>query len=215
MTNLKNGSRSNDARDVSVAGVDMKLEVIVIPVSDVDRAEQFYRRLGWRQDVTPPGSGVFQFTPHGSACSIQFGKSLTSAAPGSAQRTYLIVSDIAAARDALMEAGIEVSEIFHLGTNGPVSGPDPDHGSYRSFATFSDPDGNGWLLQEITTRLSGRIDSGVTSFGSVSDLASAFRRTEAAHGEHEKRSGGQRDANWSDWYAAYLAAEQAGTELPT
>jgi catechol 2,3-dioxygenase-like lactoylglutathione lyase family enzyme len=193
----------------------MKLEVIVIPVSDVDRAEQFYRRLGWRQDVTPPGSGVFQFTPHGSACSIQFGKSLTSAAPGSAQRTYLIVSDIAAARDALMEAGIEVSEIFHLGTNGPVSGPDPDHGCYRSFATFSDPDGNGWLLQEITTRLSGRIDSGVTSFGSVSDLASAFRRTEAAHGEHEKRSGGQRDANWSDWYAAYLAAEQAGTELPT
>src|SRR5437773_3087967 len=156
MTNLKNGSGSNDARDVSVARVDMKLEVIVIPVSDVERAEQFYRRLGWRQDVTPPGSGVFQFTPHGSSCSIQFGKSLTSAAPGSAQRTYLIVSDIAAARDALMEAGIEVSEIFHLGHNGPVSGPDPDHGSYRSLATFSDPDGNSWLLQEITTRLSGR-----------------------------------------------------------
>jgi catechol 2,3-dioxygenase-like lactoylglutathione lyase family enzyme len=214
MTNLKNGSRSNDARDVSVARVDMKLEVIVIPVSDVERAEQFYRRLGWRQDVTPPGSGVFQFTPHGSSCSIQFGKTLTSAAPGSAQRTYLIVSDIKAARDALLEAGIEVSEIFHLGPNGPVSGPDPDHGSYRSLATFSDPDGNSWLLQEITTRLSGRIDSGVTSFGSVSDLASAFRRTEAAHGEHEKRTG-QRDENWPDWYAAYMAAEQAGTELPT
>jgi catechol 2,3-dioxygenase-like lactoylglutathione lyase family enzyme len=192
----------------------MKLEVIIIPVSDVERSEQFYRRLGWRQDVTPPGSGVFQFTPHGSACSIQFGKNLTSAAPGSAQRTYLIVSDIQAARDALMEGGIEVSEIFHLGPNGPVSGPDPDHGSYRSLATFSDPDGNSWLLQEITTRLSGRIDSGVTSFGSVSDLASAFRRTEAAHGQHEKRTG-QRDANWSDWYAAYMAAEQAGTELPT
>jgi catechol 2,3-dioxygenase-like lactoylglutathione lyase family enzyme len=193
----------------------MKLEVIVIPVSDVERAEQFYDKLGWRQDVTPPGSGVFQFTPHGSACSIQFGKNLTSAAPGSAQRTYLIVSDIEAARDALMEAGIEVSEIFHLGPNGPVSGPDPDHGSYRSLATFSDPDGNSWLLQEITTRLPGRIDSGVTSFGSVSDLASAFRRTEAAHGEHEKRTGGQRDENWPDWYAAYMAAEQAGTELPT
>jgi len=207
--------RSNNARDPKVAAVDMKLEAIVIPVSDVERAEEFYRRLGWRQDVTPPGSGVFQFTPHGSACSIQFGKALTSAAPGSAQRTYLIVSDIEAARDALMEAGIEVSEIFHLGPNGPISGPDPDHGSYRSLATFSDPDGNSWLLQEITTRLPGRIDSGVTSFGSVSDLASAFRRTEAAHGEHEKRGGGQRDANWPDWYAAYMAAEQAGTELPT
>ena len=114
-----------------------------------------------------------------------------------------------------MAAGIDVSEIFHLGPNGPVSGPDPDHGSYRSLATFSDPDGNSWLLQEITTRLPGRIDSGVTSFGSVSDLASVFRRTEAAHGEHEKRSGGQRDANWPDWYATYMAAEQAGTELPT
>jgi catechol 2,3-dioxygenase-like lactoylglutathione lyase family enzyme len=214
MTNLKNGSHSNDASGVNVARVDMKLEVIVIPVSYVERAEQFYRRLGWRQDVPPPGSGVFQFTPHGSSCSIQFGKTLTSAAPGSAQRTYLIVSDIKAARDALMEAGIEVSEIFHLGPNGPVSGPDPDHGSYRSLATFSDPDGNSWLLQEITTRLSGRIDSGVTSFGSVSDLASAFRRTEAAHGQHEKRTG-QRDANWPDWNAAYMAAEQAGTELPT
>ena len=212
MANLRDEILSNDARDASV---DMKLEVVVIPVSDVGRAEQFYRRLGWRQDVTPPGSGVFQFTPHGSACSVQFGKTLTSAAPGSAQRTYLIVSDIEAARDALMEAGIEVSEIFHLGPNGPVSGPDPEHRTYRSLASFSDPDENSWLLQEITTRLSGRIDSGVTSFGSVSDLASAFRRTEAAHGEHEKRSGGQRDANWPDWYAAYMAAEQAGTELPT
>lgn len=197
-----------------VAPLDMKLEVIVIPVSDVDRAEQFYRRLGWRQDVTPPGSGAFQFTPHGSSCSIQFGKSLTSAVPGSAQRTYLIVSDIEAARNAIIAAGIEVDEIFHFGPNGRVSGPDPAHSTYRSLASFSDPDGNSWLLQEITTRLPGRIDTGVTSFGSASDLASAMRRAEAAHGEHEKRTG-QRDENWPDWYAQYMAAEQAGRELPT
>ena len=207
--------RSNDVNsDAAVATVDMKLEVVVIPVSDVERAEQFYRRLGWRQDVTPPGSGVFQFTPHGSACSIQFGKNLTTAAPGSAQRTYLIVSDIESARSALVAAGIEVSEIFHLGPNGPVGGPDPQHGTYRSLATFNDPDGNSWLLQEITTRLPGRVDSGITSFGSTTDLASALRRAEAAHGEHEKRSGGQRDANWSEWYSEYMAAEQAGAELP-
>ena len=214
MANPKYEIRSNETTiNTGVAAVDMKLEVIVIPVSDVERAEQFYRRLGWRQDVTPPGSGVFQFTPHGSACSVQFGKNLTSAVPGSVQRTYLIVSDIEAARNALVDAGIEVGEIFHLGPNGPVSGPDSEHGTYRSFATFSDPDGNSWLLQEITTRLAGRIDSGVTSFGSTTDLASAFRRAEAAHGEHEKRTG-QRDANWPDWYAKYMAAEQAGTELP-
>jgi catechol 2,3-dioxygenase-like lactoylglutathione lyase family enzyme len=214
MTNLKNGSRSSDARAVNAARVDMKLEVIVIPVSDVERAQQFYRKLGWRQDVTPPGSGVFQFTPHGSACSVQFGKGLTSVAPGSAQKSYLIVSDIEAARNALVAAGIEVSEIFHITPNGPVAGVDPERGTYRSRALFSDPDGNSWMLQEITTRLAGRIDTGVTSFSSVSDLASAFRRTEAAHGEHEKRTGGQRDENWPDWYAAYMAAEQAGTELP-
>jgi catechol 2,3-dioxygenase-like lactoylglutathione lyase family enzyme len=214
MATAKDVIDKKKASEPKVAPVDMKLEVIVIPVSDVDRAEQFYRRLGWRQDVTPPGSGVFQFTPHGSSSSIQFGKNLTSASPGSAQRTYLIVSDIEVARDAIIAAGIEVGEIFHLGPNGPVSGPDPGHGTYRSLASFSDPDGNSWLLQEITTRLPGRIDTGVTSFGSVSDLASAFRRTEAAHGEHEKRSGGQRDANWADWYATYMAAEQSGAELP-
>lgn len=207
--------RSNDKIiDAKVATVDMKLEVVVIPVSDVERAEQFYRKLGWRQDVTPPGSGVFQFTPHGSACSIQFGGNLTSAAPGSSQRTYLIVSDIEAARKALIDAGIDMSEIFHLGPTGFAGGPDPEHGTYRSLATFNDPDGNSWLLQEITTRLPGRIDSGVTAFGSASDLATALRRAEAAHGEHEKRSGGQRDANWPDWYATYMAAEQSGGELP-
>ena len=204
---------NNSTTDAGVAAVDMKLEAIVIPVSDIERAKEFYLRLGWRQDVTPPGSGVFQFTPHGSACSVQFGKNLTSATPGSAQRTYLIVSDIVTARDALVAAGIEVSEPFHLGAGGLLPGLDPERGSYRSLASFRDPDGNSWLLQEITTRLPGRIDFGVTSFGSVNELASAFRRAEAAHGEHEKRTG-QRDANWPAWYAEYMAAEQAGTELP-
>ena len=213
MTNLSVESHSKDEKDASVATVDMKLEVVVVPVSDVDRAEEFYGRLGWRQDVTPPGSGVFQFTPHGSECSVQFGKNLTSAAPGSAQRTYLIVSDIKTARDALAAAGIEVGEIFHLGPDGPVGGPDPERRTYRSLALFSDPDGNSWLLQEITSRLPGRVDAAATSFGSASDLASAFRRAEAAHGEHEKRTG-QRDVNWPDWYAAYMVAEQAGTEPP-
>ena len=210
MANLSDEIHSNDARDASV---DMKIEVVVIPVSDVDRAEEFYSRLGWRQDVTPPGSGVFQFTPPGSACSVQFGTNLTSAAPGSAQRTYLIVSDSEAARDALVAAGVDVGAIFHLGPAGPVPGLDPERGTYRSCAFFSDPDGNSWLLQEITTRLPGRIDTGVTAFDSASDLASAMRRAEAAHGEHEKRLG-ERDANWSDWYAEYMAAEQSGAELP-
>jgi len=173
----------------------------------------FTRGSGGDRTVTPPGSGVFQFTPHGSACSIQFGKNLTSASPGSAQKTYLIVSDIQAVRDALVAAGIDVGEIFHLTPEGPVTGLDPERGTYRSRAVFSDPDGNSWLLQEITTRLPGRIDTGVTSFGSASDLASAMRRAEAAHGVHEK-SLGHRDENWSDWYAEYMAAEQAGTELP-
>jgi len=214
MTAVINEIRGDDMGQVGVATVDMKLEVVVLPVSDFERAEQFYRRLGWRQDVTPPGSGVFQFTPHGSACSIQFGRNLTSAAPGSAQKTYLIVSDIEAARNALLAAGIDVGDIFHFTPDGPVNGLDPERSTYRSQALFSDPDGNSWLLQEITTRLPGRIDSGVTSFGSLTDLASAFRRAEAAHGEHEKRTG-VRDANWPDWYATYMIAEQNGSELPT
>jgi catechol 2,3-dioxygenase-like lactoylglutathione lyase family enzyme len=194
-----------------VEHVDMKLEVLVIPVSDVDRAKEFYTRLGWRLDVTPPI--VVQFTPHGSGCSVQFGATLTSAAPGSA-KAYLIVSDIEAARDALVATGIEVSEIFHLGPDGPVSGPDPERRSYFSRASFSDPDGNNWLLQEVTTRLPGRVDAAATSYGSASDLASAMRRAAAAHGEHEKRIG-QADANWPDWYAEYMVSEQAGTEPPT
>ena len=211
MENLKDEIPGNAA---SVAKVDMKLEVVVIPVSDVVRTEEFYTKLGWRQDVTPPGSGVFQFTPPGSACSIQFGKNLTSSSPGAVQRTYLIVSDIKAACDVLVAAGVEVGEVFHFGPAGAVPGPDPENRSYGSFALFSDPDGNTWLMQEITIRQPGRIDSAATLFASASDLASAFRRAEAAHGEHEKRNGGQRDENWPDWYAAYMVAEQSGVELP-
>jgi len=214
MANQNNVISSNDAREGGAARLDMKLEVVVIPVSDIEKATEFYRRLGWRQDVTPPGSGVVQFTPPGSACSVQFGRNLTSAAPGSAQRTYLIVSDIVTARDQLLDAGVAESEVFHFGTEGPAAGLDPERRSYGSLATFSDPDGNTWLLQEITTRLPGRVDGGAISFGSGIDLASAFRRAWAAHGEHE-RPPGQRDACWTEWYTAYMVAEQAGTELPT
>jgi catechol 2,3-dioxygenase-like lactoylglutathione lyase family enzyme len=208
------GGPKGATNDTGVGKVDMKLEVVVIPVSDVDRATDFYTTLGWRQDATPPGSGVVQFTPPGSWCSIQFGTNLTSAAPGSVQRTYLVVSDIEGARNELLADGIEVSEVFHRGADGPVSGPEPEHGSYQSFATFSDPDGNSWLLQEITSRLPGRVDTAATEFGSANDLASAIRRAEAAHAEHEARTG-HADPNWPDWYATYLVAEQAGKELPT
>jgi catechol 2,3-dioxygenase-like lactoylglutathione lyase family enzyme len=221
---------SKDAsKEPSVATVATKLEVIVIPVSDVDRAKEFYARLGWRLDADyDKGKDfrVIQFTPPGSGCSIIFGKNVTAAAPGSAQGLYLIVSDIAAAREELLGRGVEVSEVFHSGGvyAGPdepylfgrqrVSGADPEHGSYRTFASFHDPDGNGWLFQEITTRLPGRIDRAATSFGSASDLASALRRASAAHGKHEERTGGQRDENWPDWYAEYMVREQAGDALP-
>jgi catechol 2,3-dioxygenase-like lactoylglutathione lyase family enzyme len=219
--------RSNDGP--SVAKVDTKLEIVVIPVSDVDRAKEFYGRLGWRLDADYDSGNdfrVIQFTPTGSGCSIIFGKNVTAAAPGSAQGLYLIVSDIAAARNELLGHGVEMSEVFHdaagvyAGPDEPylfgrlrASGPDPEHRSYRTFASFHDPDGNGWLLQEITTRLPGRIDSAESKFASTSDLAAAFRRAEAAHGEHEKRTG-QYDANWADWYAAYMVAEQSGKPLP-
>jgi catechol 2,3-dioxygenase-like lactoylglutathione lyase family enzyme len=201
--------------------------VVVIPVSDVDRAKDFYARLGWRLDADFPfdnGVRIVQFTPPGSPGSVQFGTKMTSAAPGSAENLYLIVSDIEAARDQLLSRGAEVSDVFHPGAPGAqfqpdgasdrVSGPAPDHRTYSSFATFSDPDGNRWLLQEITSRLPGRVDASETTFASPSDLAGAMRRAEAAHGEHEKRTG-QADANWPEWYAAYIVAEQAGTELPT
>lgn len=189
---------------------DMKLEVVVIPVSDVDRSTKFYQSLGWRLDVTPPG--IVQLTPHGSSCSVQFGPALTGAAPGSAKE-YLVVNDIVATRDDLRAAGVDVGEIIHVTPEGPKDGPDPDRRSYVSWATFHDPDGNTWLLQEVTTRLPGRIDSGPTTYASESDLAAALRRAEAAHGEHEKRTG-QADADWPSWYAAYMAAEQSGTDLP-
>jgi len=204
---------SNASENASVKNVDMKLEVVTIPVSDVDRATEFYVSLGWRQDVTPPGSGIVQLTPSGSSCSVQFGTNRTSAAPGSAQNTFLIVSDIQAAHDYLVGRGVAVSGVFHVGPDGPVSGVAPEHASYGSLATFSDPDGNSWLLQEITTRLPGRIDSAATTFGSASDLADAMRRASVAHGEHEQRIG-EADENWPDWYAAYMAAEQSGEELP-
>ncbi|MEU7946617.1 VOC family protein [Micromonospora taraxaci] len=196
--------------DASIENVDVKLEVIVIPVSDVDRAKEFYVRLGWRLDQTPPG--IVQLTPHGSGCSVQFGPGLTPAAPGSAM-AYLVVSDVEAARNALVAAGVEVGGLFHVSPDGPVDGLDPERRSYVSRATFRDPDGNTWLMQEITTRLPGRIEGGLTSFGSASDLASALRRAAAAHGEHEERTG-QRDENWPDWYATYMVSEQSGAKLP-
>jgi catechol 2,3-dioxygenase-like lactoylglutathione lyase family enzyme len=191
---------------------DMRLEVVVVPVSDVDRAKEFYSRLGWRLDVTPPG--VVQFTPPGSACSVQFGGNLTAAAPGSLQRTYLVVSDIVAARGELVAAGLEPSDIFHFGPDGPAGGPDPERQSYRSLMTLSDPDGNSWLFQEITTRLPGRVEADATTYGSTADLADAMRRASVAHGAHEQRIG-QADANWPDWYAAFMVAEQSGAEPPT
>jgi catechol 2,3-dioxygenase-like lactoylglutathione lyase family enzyme len=207
-------ARSQDTTPgARAAKIDMKLEVVVIPVSDGERAARFYASLGWRQDVTPPGSGVFQFTPPGSGCSVQWGAGRTTAAPGSAQGLWLIVSDLQAALDKLGFVGVAVDEVFHIGARGKESGLDPQHGTYRSFASFRDPDGNHWLFQEITTRLPGRIDSAATTFASAIDLASAMRRAAAAHGEHEKRIG-KADANWPDWYAAYMVAEQAGKNLP-
>jgi catechol 2,3-dioxygenase-like lactoylglutathione lyase family enzyme len=209
---------------------DMKLEIVVIPVSDVDRAKEFYARLGWRLDADFASGDdfrVMQFTPPGSSCSVIFGRNVTAAAPGSAQGLYLIVSDIEAARADLRGRGVDVSEVFHsdgvyAGKDEPylfgrrrISGPDAEHSSYRSFASFRDPDGNGWLFQEVTTRLAGRIDSASTTFASANDLAEAFRRAEAAHGKYEARIGQGRDANWPDWYAAYMVAEQSGGELPS
>jgi catechol 2,3-dioxygenase-like lactoylglutathione lyase family enzyme len=210
-----------------VARVATNLEVIVIPVSDVDRAKEFYVRIGWRLDADVAAGGDFrliQFTPPGSGCSIQFGTNLTSAPPGSAQGLYLSVSDVEAVRDGLLLQGVEVSEVFHEGGPGArfhpagaddrVSGAAPGHNSCGSFASFSDPDGNGWLLQEVTARRPGRVDPAATSFASAGDLAKALRRAEAAHAEHEQRIG-VADPDWPDWYALYMVREQAGEELPS
>ena len=205
--------------------VDTKLEIVVVPVADVDRAKSFYANLGWRLDaefVDGEDFHILQFTPPGSPASIIFGRNVTPATPGSAQGLYLVVADIEAARAELIRRGVEVSEIFH-GTGGVYagadepylfgthreSGPDPDRASYRSFASFRDPDGNGWLMQEVTARLPGRIDASETRYASVADLAGAMRRAEAAHGEYEKTLG-HRDEAWADWYAAYMVAEQTG-----
>jgi catechol 2,3-dioxygenase-like lactoylglutathione lyase family enzyme len=212
--------RSETAIDTPKARkADMKLEVVVIPVSDVERAKRFYSGLGWRLDADFAVGDEFrvvQFTPPGSPCSIHFGTGVTSAAPGSAKGLYLIVSDIEAARAELVDHGADVSEVFHRTSPGkpPLSGPDPQRGSYASFASFSDPDGNSWLLQEVTVRLPGRVDADETTFTSAGELASALRRAEAAHGEHEKRTG-QRDAEWANWYAEYIVREQAGKPLPS
>jgi catechol 2,3-dioxygenase-like lactoylglutathione lyase family enzyme len=191
---------------------DMKLEIAVLPVSDVDRAKHFYKALGWREDADFPGEGGFrvvQLTPPGSPASVIFGSGITDAAPGSAQGLHLVVSDIEAARAEIAAQGVRISEVFHdaggvfhhAGTEARVSGPDPDRNSYASFASFSDPDGNGWVLQEITTRLPGRVTD--VTFSSAAELADALREAASAHGEHEKEIGHE-DADWPAWYAEYM-----------
>jgi catechol 2,3-dioxygenase-like lactoylglutathione lyase family enzyme len=228
---IQEAKRKELGMSTKAQSVEMRLEIVVVPVSDVDRAKRFYGGLGWRLDADFAAGDdfrVIQFTPPGSGCSVIFGKNVTAAAPGSARGLYLIVSNIEAARTELFARGVEVSEAFHdagdahAGADEPylfgrirVAGPDPEHRTYRSFASFSDPDGNGWLLQEITARLPGRVDTqGSTTFTSATELAMALRRAAAAHGEHEKRNG-QRDENWPDWYAERIVREQAGKELPT
>jgi catechol 2,3-dioxygenase-like lactoylglutathione lyase family enzyme len=216
----------NASGDAATGNVDMHIEIAVIPVSDVDRAKTFYQRLGWRldDDVAPlDGLRIVQFTPPGSGASITFGLGLTKAAPGSAEGA-VTVTDIEAAHDDLVGRGIDASDIWH-GPPFPVEarqpGPDPDRASYGSFCSFTDPDGNAWLVQEVTTRRPGRIDATGRAFASAADLASALQRAESAHREHEKRAGrshvfhrsGQEE-NWAAWYADYLVAEQAGTDLP-
>ncbi len=221
-------SQDGEPGSTESAVVDMRLEVVVIPVSDVDRAKKFYEHLGWRLDAdvaTGDDFRLIQFTPPGSGCSVQFGTNLTAAAPGSLQSNYLIVSDVATARDRLADRGVDITGVFHCETGfacrfggaiapGRVDGRGPDDGSYSSFASFSDPDGNSWLLQEVTTRLPGRMDPAATTFASAADLSRALQRAAAAHGEHEARTG-QADPDWPGWYADYMVREQAGAELPT
>ena len=219
-TQLNDGAtRANGA-----ATMDMKLEVVLLPVADVDRAKQFYQGLGWRLDADFPVGDDFrvvQLTPPGSDAAIIFGDGVTSAAPGSVDGLQLVVSDIEAARAELAGRGVDISEVFHdaggvfhhAGTEARVPGPAPERGSYGSFASFSDPDGNGWIVQEVTARLPGRV-AGETTYGSASDLSQALLRASLAHGEHEKRTG-EHDEQWPDWYAEYMVRERAGEELPT
>ena len=209
---------TSDAAITKPSAIDMKLEVAVIPVADVERAKRFYGDLGWRQDADFSVGDAFrvvQFTPPGSPCSIHFGTGITAAEPGSAESTYLIVSDIVAARAELVRRGAEIGGVFHrAGPGAPaIAGRDPEGRSYVSFATFSDPDGNSWLLQEVTQRLPGRVDAANTTFSSPAALAAALRRAADAHGEHEKQTG-KHDEGWPDWYAEYIVAEQTGSPLP-
>ena len=217
-------SRENETNAVPAAGaLPMKLEVVVIPVADVDRAKQFYSQLGWRLDAdVTAGSDfrVLQFTPAGSPCSVIFGTDVTPAAPGASQGLHLIVSDVVAARAELVARGIEVSNVFHdvggvfhHGKDGRLDGPHPERASYGSFASFSDPDGNGWLFQEITNRLPGRVDGETAVFSSPTELARALERAAAAHGVHEAKTG-QHDVNWPEWYAQYIFSEHLGRTLP-
>jgi catechol 2,3-dioxygenase-like lactoylglutathione lyase family enzyme len=214
MATLTQETPTNNAGTVSIAKIDQKIEVTIFPVADVDRAKEFYLKLGWRLDADFkfPSFRVVQVTPPGSGCSLQFGTNMTSAAPGSG-KGYIVVSDIVAARNALIAVGVQAGEFFHLGANGPAPGLDPERLTYRSRAEFKDPDGNSWVLQEITGRLPGRVETGVTSFASVSDLESALKRAALAHGQHEARTG-QRDEKWPVWYAEYMVREQTGEELP-
>jgi catechol 2,3-dioxygenase-like lactoylglutathione lyase family enzyme len=228
-TTTQSMQKSEAIAGASASTIDLKFEIVVIPVFDVDRAKEFYAKLGWRLDIDAGNDKdyrIVQFTPPGSSCSIIFGKNVTAAAPGSVQGLYLIVSSIEAACKELGRLGVEISNDFHGdigvydGTDEPflfgrrrVSGPDPDHTSYRSYASFHDPDGNGWLLQEITTRLPGHMDPTTTAFASINDLAGALRRAEAAHGKFEERTG-QPDKNWPIWYAEYMVSEQSGETLP-
>jgi catechol 2,3-dioxygenase-like lactoylglutathione lyase family enzyme len=204
--------------------MDMKLEVVVLPVADVDRAKQFYLSLGWRPDADVTSGEDFrvvQLTAPGSPCSIIFGTGVADDGAAPVTGLHLVVSDIELARKHLLSKGVEVGDTFHdaggvfhhAGSGGRVGGPDPKRRSYGSFATFTDPDGNRWWLQEITARLPGRVD-GAAAFGSVDDLAAALRRAAAAHGEHESRLGTE-DLDWPAWYAAFMIAERTGSEVPS
>ena len=200
--------------------MDTKLEVVVLPVSDVGRAKEFYRALGWREDAdiaTGDDFRVVQLTPPGSDCSIIFGTGLTLAAAGSADGLHLVVDDIESARAELGRRGAQVSEVFHdaggifhhAGEAARVPGPAPDRTSYGSFASFRDPDGNGWVLQEITTRLPGRVTPAPAAYESAAELADALRRAAAAHGKHEAETG-EPDPDWPDWYAQHMVDEAQG-----